>query len=299
MSTVTRRKALLALAATGSPFASGAEQILRLGLSESLVRDVGINDAKAAMVVWMKHIAEDLGVDLRYVPEVFENPENLSSKLKQGNLDAVAVNVLEYRRLREWLIPGKITVPSQKTPLTYVLLVRADSGVARIADLRGRRLLQLDSLQACVAPAWLTTLIGDERQEASVASFFGDVVKKPKPSQVIFPVFFGQAEACLTTQLSFRTAGELNPQIVKRLKILEASPEIVASLYSFRKGCSSGIRAKVVGAMAGLASSAAGRQVLTLFQCESLQERDASCVDATLSILARAERMQDRNGGTP
>lgn len=295
MSIVSRRNAVLALAAAGSSSARAAEDILRLGISESLVRDVSIADAKAAMVIWMKRIAEDLRLDLRHIPEVFESPDRLTAKLQQGLLDTVAVNLLEYRRLREWLDPREITVPSQKMALNYVLLVRSDSGVAKVADLRGRRLLLLDSLQTCVAPAWLSTLIGGGGQE-TVGSFFGLVSRKPKPSQVILPVFFGQMEACLTTQLSFLTAGELNPQMPTRLKPLAVSPEIVASLYAFRKGWDSSLRARIVRAMTGLASSTSGRQVLTLFQCESLLVRDVACLDAALSILARSERTNGRNG---
>lgn len=294
MSIVSRRNALLAMAAASSP-ARAAEDILRLGISESLVRDVSIADAKAAMVVWMKRIASELRLDLRYIPEVFESAENLTAKLKQGLVDTVAMNLLEYRRVREWLDPREITVPSQKTALTYVLLVRSDSGVAKVADLRGRRLLMLDSLQTCIAPAWLSTLIGTEAQE-SAGSFFSAVSRKPKPSQVILPVFFGQVEACLTTQLSFLTAGELNPQILSKLRPLAVSPEIVASLYAFRKGWDGGIRARIIRAMTGLASSASGRQVLTLFQCESLLVRDVSCLNEALSILARSERAIGRNG---
>lgn len=291
MSTVSRRNALFALAAAGPPSARAGEDILRLGISESLVRDVSIADARAAMMVWMKRIAEDLRVDLRYVPEVFESQESLATKLKQGLLDTVAMNLLEYRRLREWLDPREITVPSQKTALRYVLLVRSDSGVAKVADLRGRRVLLLDSLQTCIAPAWLNTLIGAGGQE-SAGSFFSAVSRRPKPSQVILPVFFGQMEACITTQLSFLTAGELNPQILSKLKPLTVSPEIVSSLYAYRKGCPSNLRAKISRAMTGLASSPAGRQVLTLFQCESLLVRDISCLGDALSILARDERGQ-------
>jgi len=295
MSIVSRRNALLALAAAGSSSARAAEDILRLGISESLVRDVSVADAKAAMVIWMNRIASELRLDLRYIPEVFESQESLTTKLKQGLVDTVAVNLPEYRRLREWLDPREITVPSQKMALTYVLLVRSDSGVAKVADLRGRRLLLLDSLQTCVAPAWLHTLIGDGGQETA-GSFFGAVSRKPKPSQVILPVFFGQVEACLTTQLSFLTAGELNPQILSRLKPLAVSPEIVASLYAFRKGWDNNLRAKIVRAMTGLASSTSGRQVLTLFQCESLLVRDVACLNDSLSILTRSERAYGRNG---
>jgi len=295
MSTVSRRNAWFALAAAGSSSAGAAEDILRLGISESLVRDVSVADARAAMVIWMKRIAEDLRVDLRYIPEVFESRESLSSKLKQGLVDTVAVNLLEYSRLREWLDLEEVTVPSQKTKLSYVLLVRTESGIAKFADLRGRSLLLLDSLHACVAPAWLHSIVSSEGRQ-STGSFFSSAVRKPKPSQVILPAFFGQKHACLTTNPGFQTAGEPTPRILRKLRPLMVSPEIVASLDAYRKGCPSSIRAKVGRAMTGLASSPAGRQVLTLFQCESLLVRDASCLNDSLSILARSERAYGRNG---
>lgn len=296
MISLTRRALIPSLFSAVAP-ATAVPDLLRIGIAESLVRDVSITDARAAMVVWMKRIVQDLSIELRYPPEVFEPDDRLAAKLRLGELDTVAVNVISYRRLVDWLDPGPVTIPAQKTRLEYVLLVRADSGIDKLASLRGRRLMLLDTPPACIAPAWLSNLIAAEATD-SPTPFFSAVIRRNKPNQVILPVFFGQADACLTTHPSFLTMSELNPQIATRLRPLAVSPEIVSSLYAFRRGWQGPARDKVVRALADLHLSTSGRQVLNLFQCESLVVRHSSCLKSSLEIMAQAERHPRANFGS-
>lgn len=262
---------------------------MRLALSESLVRDVNATDARAAMSYWIRNLIAGMNIQVKLDDGLFSNASQLEARLKGGEIDAVGVNILEYRRIAPLLDRGQVTVPVFRTRFEYVLLVRADGPLSTLSALRGRRLLLLDSLAACVAPAWLSTLIG-AGEPHDPAQFFSEIVRRSKPSQVILPVFFGQADACLTTQPSFITMGELNPQVVRRLRPLAVSPEIVHSLYAFRKGWNNATRDKVVEAFANMGVTATGRQVMTMFQCDSLATRDAHCLDASLALLAQAER---------
>jgi len=267
---------------------SAAEPAMRLGLSESLARDVNATDARAAISYWIRNLVAGMNIQVQLDEGLFSNASQLEARLKGGEIDAVGVNILEYRRMTSLLDRSQVTVPVFRTRFEYVLLVRADGPLTTLPALRGRRLLLLDSLAACVAPAWLSNLVGGEAHDP--AQFFSEIVRRSKPSQVILPVFFGQADACLTTQPSFSTMGELNPQVVRRLRPLAVSPEIVHSLYAFRKGWTNPTRDKVVQAFANMGATATGRQVLTMFQCDSLSTRDAHCLDSSLAILAQADR---------
>jgi ABC-type phosphate/phosphonate transport system substrate-binding protein len=269
--------------------AADRRPVLRLAISESLVGDVNLNDARASMVVWMRRIAQDLELDLQYDPQVFENSERLAVRVRQGQLDTVAINILEYRRMIDWLNGSQVVVPTQRTKLEYILLVRADAGISKLADLKGRRLMALKVPKACIAAAWLSNLL-DGEESGGAERFFGSIVPDTKPARVILPVFFGQADACLTTSSSFATMSELNPQVAKRLRPLATSPEIVSSLYTFRRDWEHSTRDQMIRALADLRSSPSGRQVLTMFQCESLVMKDSSCLNNSLAILEQAER---------
>src|SRR5580658_4117391 len=73
----TRRQALALMLGAGVlnwlPRAlAAADAPLRLAFSESLVTDVNINDARAAMLIWIKRLMVELNLVVEYSPKVFE-----------------------------------------------------------------------------------------------------------------------------------------------------------------------------------------------------------------------------------
>src|ERR1039458_3771511 len=76
----------LAAADAGAP--------IRLAISESLVADVNLNDARAAMAIWLKRMMVDLNLVLEFNPKVFDTTEEIFRRARSGQLDAVALNVV-------------------------------------------------------------------------------------------------------------------------------------------------------------------------------------------------------------
>jgi len=167
-----------------------------------------------------------------------------------------------------------------------VILAKKSGPIQHLADLKGRRLCTLNVPKMCVAPAWLSTLL-EAGHLGAAEQFFGSVITDTKASRVVLPVFFGQADACLTSKRSFDTMCELNPQVARDLTTIAGSPAMIVSFYIFRKNYRSVNRQKVISALSGLRSSPAGRQLDTLFQFGEITIRDAGCLrnDRSLSGL--------------
>jgi phosphonate transport system substrate-binding protein len=147
----------------------------------------------------------------------------------------------------------------------------------------------------CVADAWISTIL-DERHLGPIEQFFGPVITDTKVSRVVLPVFFGQADACLTSKRGFDTMCELNPQVGKDLTGIASSPPMVMCFYAFRKNYHNPSRERFIKVHTALLDSAAGRQLATLFQFDDLTVRDARCLASALSILDTAERVRNRRG---
>jgi ABC-type phosphate/phosphonate transport system substrate-binding protein len=271
--TGSRRQAL-ALMLGAAPWwrarlaAADADAPLRLGISESTVVDVNLNDARAAVQVWINRMMMDLNVTIQLSPKVFEPTEEILRGVRSGQLDAVALNIIEYRQVAEWLDPSELLVGSGESgPDEYLLLVKRNSEFRQAADLRGRRLCMLKAPKMCAAPAWLTTLL-DEGRLGAPEQFFGSMVTDTKVSRVVLPVFFGQADACVTSRRGFATMCEMNPQVGRELTAMATSPTMVVCFHAFRRNYHGASRQKFIAVHATLLSSAAGRQIATLFQFE-------------------------------
>ena len=137
-----------------------ATEAVRIAISESLVADVNMNDARAAMTIWLKQLARDLKYDIEYSPKVFDTTDEIISRARNGRLDAVSLNILEYRQIADYLDPSQVVAPSPgQGPDRYMLLAKRGSGFGQLAQLRGRRLSMLKAPKTCVAPAWIAKVL--------------------------------------------------------------------------------------------------------------------------------------------
>jgi ABC-type phosphate/phosphonate transport system substrate-binding protein len=300
-STARSRRSALSLMLGASGWLPGAAAAdgdgpVRLAISESVVGDVNLNDARAAMSIWIKRMTQDLNVVMD--PKLFSTTQEIVDRTRKGQLDAMAVNVLEYRQIADMLDSSRVVTSSGTRGMEqYLILARQGSGIQQLGDLKGRRLCVLKTPRMCVAPNWLSTVL-EEAHCGPAEQFFGSVATDPKFSRVVLPVFFGQADACLTSKRGFDTMCELNPQVSRELKAIASSPLMVVSFYIFRRNCPSANREKVIKAIMSLPSTVAGRQLATLFQFEDLAVRDGSCLAGALGILDAADRAHgQRNAG--
>ncbi len=292
----SRRCALALLLGTGCQQLAAADTVapLRLALSESLVMDVSAADARAAMLIWMKQLSRELNIVVEYNPRVFDTTQEILNRVQSGQLDAVAVNVVEYRQMANLLDSSQVVAAGgAEGPEQYVVLVKDKTGIQKLGDLRGRRLIMLTAPRMCVATAWLSNLLG-EGNSAELERFFSSVSTDTKVSRIVLPVFFGKADACLTTKRGFDTMCELNPQVARDLRALAVSPPMVVTFYVFRKGYQSVFRERLVKALSGLNNTASGRQFATLFQFEDAVVKDAGCLASALAILETAEHLRGR-----
>ncbi|MDA1316207.1 MAG: PhnD/SsuA/transferrin family substrate-binding protein [Acidobacteria bacterium] len=297
----TSRRQALSLLLGAWPFLSVARAAravgapMRLAISETLVANVNLNDARAAMLIWMQRISEDIHFPIEHNPDVFEPSERVLQKIRNGKVDTVALNIFEYRAVASFLDSNEIIASEDTARSQYVLLAKRDAGIEKLSDLRGGRLIVLDSPQTCLASAWLSTLLFDDHLDQA-EQFFGALTAEPKPARVLLPVFFGQAEACLTTLGTFNTMGELNPQVSRQLVALATSPVLVVTFHVFVKGFQGPFREGIKKAISGVRDSTTGRQLMTLFQFDQLIVRDADCLKSALSILERSEHANGKPG---
>jgi phosphonate transport system substrate-binding protein len=296
------RRHVLALALAGWSWCPSARAAMdggdpvRLAISESLVSDVNMNDARAAMLIWLKRMTTEMNLVVEIKPAVFDTTEEIVRRTRGGELDAVALNVLEYRRIADLLDPTHIVAEGGASgPEQYVILAKRSSGIQRLGDLRGRKLCVLKTAKMCVAGAWLAAIL-DEGHFGPAELFFSSMAADSKASRVVLPVFFGQTDACLTTKRTFETMCELNPQVAKDLTVIAGSAPMMLTFYIFHKNYHGVSRERFAKAYAELPNSVAGRQLATLFQFESLEVKDIACLAPALAVLEASDRAHARRG---
>lgn len=154
-------------------------------------------------------------------------PQEIQDRVRKGQVDAVALSINEYRAIAEFLDSSQIiTSAGVAGQDQYVILAHRNSGIRQLGDLKGRRLSMYRNPKMYVASVWLYTIL-EEGHYSPAEQFFACMASDVKLARVVLPVFFGQADACLTTRLGFETMCELNPQVARDLKEVVSSPLMV------------------------------------------------------------------------
>jgi ABC-type phosphate/phosphonate transport system substrate-binding protein len=130
-------------------------------------------------------------------------------------------------------------------------------------------------------------------------AFFGGIKRARKVSAAVLPVFFGQEVMAVVAESGFKTMSELNPQLRRKLRTIAKSPPLIPAILCFREDFSSEEKERLLQALRQLHTTAAGEQVLTIFQSEALVEVDEGALRKTLAFLQETSQLRGENGCAP
>ena len=261
----------------------------RLSFSASMFHDVNQKDIMASLKVWILTVAKDLNIEVDPNPNIKSSIEGMRDFALHNHVSGFAALTPEILELSETFTFDRIAVGQTNGKVTdeYLLLVRADSKITDIEQLKGGSILFLNSSYMSLSKIWLESMLL-ENGLGTLQTFFKDQQQYQKPSQVVLPVFFKKQQACLIAKENFDIMGELNPQLGKQLRVLQQSPPFVTAGFAFvhHEGKDS-YRDEILNAMSNLDSSEAGRQLLTLTQSNSIVTYPISILDDSFALVRK------------
>jgi phosphonate transport system substrate-binding protein len=267
----------------------------RMAISDKVVYGVNLNDARAAMMVWTREIMKTIDINVAVNQEIVKPSDQLLAAIRGGTVDLFCLTAQEHRQVAQYVDTSRIIADDYGGD-ELLLVVREGSGIVNLAGLRGRSVILQESPSTGLAEPWLTVSLWREGLE-SPAQSLSRMTRNTKLSQVVLPVFFGQADACVVTRRGLNTMFELNPQLSQKLKILLASPRMVSAFFARRKDFPAYLKKPLFDRLIELKSSPATRQILTLFQSSGFAAFDADCLRPANSLLEAYERRRETQAG--
>jgi ABC-type phosphate/phosphonate transport system substrate-binding protein len=277
---------------------SAAESSLpsvRIGFASNMFTQVNENDAKAAIKAWGKVVAKSCNLPAEIATVVFKNDDELLRSLQEKEVDAVGIVMTDFSRLRRKVhfAPIFLTYNGGTFTEQYILLAHQDGSIKSVSDLRGRSLHVHTNPRSNLAPLWLDTLLA-QQGHPKASSFAGQISQNTKLSNVVYPVFFRKADACVVTRSGFNTMVELNPQLGRKLTIIAESPHIVPTLFTFRADYNPPFKEKLITGISDLKNSPAGQQVLTIFQSQDIKVHPVGTLNTALKMIETHEQLTRR-----
>jgi phosphonate transport system substrate-binding protein len=281
----------------GNPFGPKG---LRFGYSATLVPELSRADAQAALELWGREFVRLSGYDVPYKLTVYDDLDTFASAIRGDQVDFIALGSLEYLKIREHveMEPALIGEKNGKPGDEQVLLVRRDSGIRGLDQLRGRKLTLLQGAGGEIASLWLDNLLA-KRGLPAAGRMFGTVKVVPKAQQVILPVFFRQADACIVGSDAFQTAAELNPQVGKKLVAIETSPVYPVAVTCLRTTLTNEQKDEFIRMAFRLKDTPSGKQILTLFKVDNMSRGSDRVLDPLSSLVKESGAGKTASRGGP
>jgi phosphonate transport system substrate-binding protein len=264
-----------------------AAPAVRFGFFRTMFRDVNENDIRASLKAYARAVALDRAIRADPDPMLFDGADDAAAALRAGGVDLISGSTPELLRLPAGLLTGPylLSLSGDAVGTEYQLLVRRDAKHMRVAGLRGRSLVLVNSSSFSLAVPWLELLVSREAQ-ADPGAFFGSVKVVNKASLAALPVFFQQVDACVVTRAGFAVLAELNPQLARELRPIATSPRVVPILSCFRAGYDPAVKQRIAASMVTLQDTAAGRQLLTIFQSGPIAPQDEDALVTTRRLFS-------------
>ena len=266
---------------------------LRIGFTGSAFQDVTNTDIKAAVSVLIRKVAwKHFG---KAESRFYETLSEMAADLKNRKIDILAMPVEEFMELRKQLPIDPLLISSAEngTEMEMVLLVRKDSGIHTIRDLRGKSFVMPMRNPRClnIYMAWLETMLMEEGSKG-INSYFSSVKETRTASKAIMPVFFRQADACIVTREVFDLTAELNPQISRELTIISRKGKLSQGVIAVDRRLPEETKEKLRQAFLTLHQNPEGKQLLMLFKVRKLVPFAPGNMKGTEALYAEHSRQK-------
>lgn len=281
------------LALAGLIGSSDSGQALNIGYSDAMLAHVNEADAVAAIKTWVEMIKEAWNSSVPSTTSIYSGTEKLTKALQSGDVDLISVPTDEFFKLKQDVQLDSYHLGSYKGRITVenLLLVHCDSGFETLEDLKDKTLLISAADRLGMSELWLDTLLM-QQGKGRISKFFDSMKVKPKSSSAVHGVFFRTVDACLVTRRNFDLITELNPQLGRKLKAIEVSPQLVPAVVCMRASYDAESKQDLSNALIGLHGSIRGQHMLSFFNSDKMVTATLDDLAATLELIEQHDLLE-------
>ena len=274
---------------------------LRLASIISLGPGMNVEDSRLAIEVLMQKTLVRKTDPYRVKLSLLSGLDQIEPAMSRDRFHFLALTGLDYAELRQSLpLTPLIILSKNDAPTETLLLVsQKNQGLGALAKKEKRVVVLDDTRVGDLSRLWLDTVLWDAGLPAS-EGFFSTLKRATRPGQLLLPVFFGQADACVITASAFALMAEFNPQIEKRLAPLMQSPELVSLLLCATEHAAPQDRELVLSDVNTMDQDPTVRQALTIVQMKRLIPFRREYFEATETLIEKYRLLEGKQtGGSP
>ena len=244
---------------------------IKLIFTENSFHNIKIEDATATAQILANHIKNLKKLKNNFIVKIAKNDKEILEMCKD-DFDLVLITTEQYLRLKKSLPlePFTTNYTDGSYGFIYHLIVNKNDSINDISQLKGETIF----IQAHTNDQAATLFLNKLLKEASLKSadkFFKEIIIDSKATNVLLPVFFKKAKACMITNSSLKLLSELNPSLKNQIRILYSTNPIILGFTCLNANKKNDEAYKIFKeVLPTLNENEYGKQFLNLFGAEKL-----------------------------
>lgn len=274
--------------------AQGAPNVLRMGMTTSVIQLASANDAKAATYLWAQGIADMLGLSGGAEIEVYASAEEGGDAIVTNGLQLFALATTEFLAVEKALPcrPAMVYEEAGEVMHQYVLVTR--DRTATIADAAGKSLaVYAPNQKASLSLVWGDTRARESGVRAGLAAF-AQVRQHPKKGQAAMAVFFGKADFGIESRAALATAVELNPQMGRELVVIDTSPSLLPGIVCLSTTMPQELGRRYVTEATRLHQQVRYKQAFIVLRVTRIVEFQPALLESSRALIARQKALASK-----
>lgn len=244
---------------------------IKLIISISSFHNAKNEDAQALAEILSNHIKKSKKLDYNFLVETPSTLDEISKSLSD-DFDCVILTTDEYLSLSNKfpLDPFATNLTNKHVGYNYHLIVNEDDQLTDISQLKNETIYILARDNQKAPFLWLDKILVEKKLSNS-KKFFKNIITDYKATNVLLPVFFKKAKACVVTDASLNLMLELNPAIKNKIKILQTSDRFLLGLVALnREKRNTDLYNLLNEIILSLHENEYGKQLLSLFSADQI-----------------------------
>ncbi len=216
------------------------------------------SQARTMFVPLAEHLEAELGVPVKL--NISKNFESFMWELSTGKFDLVHFNQYHYIRAHKELGYEVIAhnVERGDATITGALLVRRDSGIKQVSDLKGKRIIfggGTEAMMSYIVPKQLLKSHG--LKDSDYRTIFAR-----NPPNAVVAAYSGEADAAGSGSIVLEL-GVINKMLnPAEMRILVEGEPLAHLPWAVKRGMEPSLRRQIQSVLVGLSHSQTGRQLL-------------------------------------
>ena len=266
---------------------------IRFGIYTEKIINSNKTDFDESLKQWVSGIQENTKIDWlaksKILKTLYDSKTQFIEDIISMRTDFMNLSSLDFFELGLSNIITPILTPSKKLDDKYdrYLLINnsgdEEDDISKISD---AEIVIPNSYMRALMKIWLRVelhdrIVGKKRNNITI------VQSDNNENEVLHSVFFGNARFAVVREITFLTAIELNPQLKKKIHILDKSKNLIYYFLGHRKNLDPAISSAILSEGLNLHKSAYGRQILNIALTECLHPLELSDLKETENLIKR------------